>query len=83
MNGANPGDPLTDLERETLSLLALGWRAKHIAQQEGVSPAAVNNRLFRAAHKLGTASGTATVIEAIRQGEIPFPRPDAMLPRLW
>lgn len=81
-NQANYGDPLTDIEKNTLSRIATGEFAKTIARKEGVSAGAINNRVMRAGMKLGTASQVATIIEAIRSGIIPFPPMDQMIPRV-
>lgn len=81
--GALPqyGEGLTPLEQDTLYHLACGHSATTLSRKHGLTRSTVSNRVMRAGVKLGTVSVTATVVEALRRGEIPFPRPDQVVPR--
>lgn len=68
---ANPspdGGPLTRREREVLALVAQGMTNKGVAAELVLSEHTVNRHMTNILTKLGTASRSAAVAEAIRSG---------------
>jgi DNA-binding NarL/FixJ family response regulator len=59
---------LTDRETEVLRLAARGHRNREIARELGVSPRTVQVHLQRVFRKLGVASRTEAVVQALRAG---------------
>jgi pimeloyl-ACP methyl ester carboxylesterase/DNA-binding CsgD family transcriptional regulator len=62
------GDPLSDREREVLSLVALGLSDSEIAEQLVVSPHTVHRHVANVRRKLRQPSRAAAVAEATRRG---------------
>jgi DNA-binding NarL/FixJ family response regulator len=60
--------PITEREREVLSLVAEGNSNKMIAGQLGISERTVKNHLTWIMHKLGASDRTHAVVSAVRQG---------------
>jgi DNA-binding NarL/FixJ family response regulator len=67
---ANPGQPLTAMQKRILALLAEGHTSKEIAQLMNVTTASVNHNLERASQRLGTRHRAALVARALRLGLI-------------
>jgi len=62
------GDPLSDREREVLSLVALGLSDSEIAEQLVVSPHTVHRHVANVRRKLRRPSRASAVAEATRRG---------------
>jgi len=74
LGGASPtGPPLTPRELDMLRAAARGLGNKQIAAELGVSPRTVQTHLTRVFGKLGVASRTEAVLEAMKRGWV---RPD-------
>ncbi len=67
---ADPGEPLSEREREVVELLALGLPNKAIARRLGISEHTVKFHVGSILAKLGAASRTEAVTRAARRGLI-------------
>ncbi|HZP25869.1 MAG TPA: response regulator transcription factor, partial [Dehalococcoidia bacterium] len=63
-----PGDVLSDREREILLLVTQGLTNKEIAAQLFLSPYTARNHVIRILDKLGLSSRTEAAAEAVRLG---------------
>jgi DNA-binding NarL/FixJ family response regulator len=63
-----PDNPLTEREREVLSMVALGMRNKEIGDRLGISSQTVKNHISAVLHKLGVQNRTRAVTYAARHG---------------
>jgi DNA-binding NarL/FixJ family response regulator len=68
--GDEPGEPLSEREREVVELLALGLPNKTIARRLGISEHTVKFHVGSILAKLGAASRTEAVTRAARRGLI-------------
>lgn len=66
-----PGEPLTEREREILQLLAAGHDNRTIAARLHLSEKTVGNRLSEIFQKLGVSNRTQAAMVAIQRGLIP------------
>ncbi len=62
--------PLTEREREILTLVARGWSNKEIARHLHIGTATVKSHLLHIYEKLGVSDRTAAVTEALKRGWI-------------
>ena len=67
-----PGDSLTQLEREVLKLFATGWSYAQIAEARSNSPVTIRNTIYRIQTKLGIGTKQELVIWAVRNGVVPI-----------
>lgn len=76
---AEPGEPLTEREREILRLVATGVANKEVARRLGISPNTVKVHLRNIFTKLGAESRTEATMIAVREGWVALPevRPGA------
>lgn len=64
-------EPLTEREREVLSLVTQGQANKQIARQLGISERTVRTHVSSILKKLGLASRTQAALYAVREGLVP------------
>ena len=65
-----PEQPLTDREREVLTLMARGLSVAETAQQLGLTAQTVKNHRANLFRKLGARNGMEAVFLALRRGLI-------------
>jgi DNA-binding NarL/FixJ family response regulator len=64
----DPGEPLTEREREVLQLVAQGRANKEIARELGIGDRTVRTHITSILGKLGLASRTQAALYAVREG---------------
>lgn len=76
--GAHRQQPLSDLQREAIRMIARGHPLHDVARMEGVTRAAVKKRIERAKDSLGASSLTELVARAMSSGELGAMRLDGL-----
>ncbi|MCX7070049.1 MAG: LuxR C-terminal-related transcriptional regulator [Gammaproteobacteria bacterium] len=85
LDGVRVGDrdarrhmPLSDTQREAIRMIASGYPVHEVARLEGVSDAAIKNRVERAKNSLGARSISELVARAMLSGELGAMRLDGL-----